>query len=198
MVTFLIILFYLFIFLWGSVPFSVIISRIKGIDILKVGSGNAGATNVYRSLGIAYAILVFFLDLLKGFSACYIAFFIFGNTLSVAISGVFVIVGHTFSPFLKFKGGKGAATGLGVLFFIKPEFVIICAILAALLIQITRYVSVATIVNAIVLIIMAFLPVFQLQFNYQVFITIAAVYVIFKHKSNINNLLKGEEIRIRS
>lgn len=190
------ILFIAVAFLWGSVPYSVIVTKLKGVNILDVGSKNAGATNVYRALGFKYAFLVFLLDFLKGYSACLISFYIFNSYLLVTLAGAAAIIGHTFSPFLKFRGGKGAATGLGIMLFIQPVFLISCAIIAALIIKTTRYVSLASITCSALIIILGYIPYFNLPIEFKVFLTIICSFVIIKHKTNIKRLIRGEEKKV--
>ncbi|OGH99303.1 MAG: acyl-phosphate glycerol 3-phosphate acyltransferase [Candidatus Margulisbacteria bacterium GWF2_38_17] len=190
------IFFYTLIFFWGSIPYSIIVSKAKGVNLLEFGSKNAGATNVYRALGLRYAILVFLLDFLKGYIACLSGYFFFHQNIYVIIAATLAILGHTFSPFLKFKGGKGAATGLGVLLFIQPIFLIAAALTAAMIIASTRYVSLATISSSILVIILSCLPYFSTPLPYQVFLTFIAGYIIIKHKANIARLLHGKENKV--
>ena len=130
-------------YLIGSIPFGFLAGKIKGVDIRKVGSGNIGATNIYRSLGIWPALTVFILDMLKGTAAVYIAQALLPQSTPllsreyfIVLSGVAAMVGHMYSIFLGFSGGKGAATSLGILFGIAPDlfviaiiYVIICILL---------------------------------------------------------------------
>ena len=102
-------------YLLGSIPFSYLIARLWRVDLRQVGSGNVGATNVLRSVGPWPGALAFLLDFLKGWLAVYLAFLAGGDPIFVLSLGLAVIIGHTYPIFLGFKGGKGAATGLGVL-----------------------------------------------------------------------------------
>ena len=110
----------LFSYFISAIPFGVIVSRLKGINLRSVGSGNIGATNVYRALGLKYAIIVFLLDGIKGFIPTYIAINIFSQSWIHVCIGCLTILGHSLSCFVKFKGGKGAATGIGVLVALSP------------------------------------------------------------------------------
>lgn len=125
-------------YLLGSIPFAVVISRIRGIDILKVGSKNPGAGNVFREVGKVEGVLVWALDTTKGAGAMALADKVFGIPMFwVVMVGVAAVAGHVWSLFLKFKGGKGAATTGGVLFYIVPKIVLF-AFLFFFLLQIKR------------------------------------------------------------
>lgn len=203
-----ILLYYIAIYLFGAVPYSIIVSKIKGVNLLEIGSGNAGATNVYRALGLKYAILVFFLDLIKGFLACLLTGTILHTPLHIVLAGTMAILGHTFSPFLHFRGGKGAATGLGVLLYINPVLMVALVLTASIVILATRIVSLASMICAIMVIFMynveplhgpvtcfAAYPVHP-AIPYRIFFTFIGFFIIFKHKENIKRLLKGQEKRI--
>ena len=187
-------------YLLGSISFSVIISKkVAGFDVREKGSGNAGTTNVLRSVGKGAAAITLVCDILKGVVAVLIAFFAgkivhgLDNSLLIQLAGLFVILGHTFPVFFKFKGGKGIATSLGVL--------LICLVFALILMALTRMVSVGSIAAAILF------PVLVLFINqnylveannwsYLVFSIILSALVIFNHRANIKRLLSGEENKI--
>jgi len=202
-------LFFAFAYLLGSIPFSWVVARVRGVDLLKTGSGNLGATNVYRSLGLPSAILVFFLDALKGFIPTQLAltqaspYLFHGVALIPAIGeqpllhvlvGGFAILGHTFSPFVKFKGGKGVATGLGVILALSPQVFGVLFTVGVTVILITRYVSPVSIVSSILL------PFLMWGFGYPkeywVFTGIVGLYIVYKHRSNIVRLLNGTENKL--
>lgn len=193
---------YLVSYLLGSVPFGYIVARAYGVDILKTGSGNIGSTNVGRVLGKGPAAIVFVLDVVKGLLPPIAAHaLISGGTwgLSTAdhavLVGLCAIIGHTASPFLKFKGGKGIATGLGVLTAATPG-VAACALGAfILLFAITRIVSVASIA-AVVGMVAGAVVLHQSPLCIGVY-TLLAAYVVYKHKPNIGRLMKGEEPRFQ-
>ncbi|NBV42890.1 glycerol-3-phosphate 1-O-acyltransferase [bacterium] len=180
-------------FFMGAIPFSLIISKSKGINLREVGSGNLGATNVYRTMGLKYGALVFALDALKGAIPTWIALNHDNPTTHVVI-GFIAIVGHSLSPFVKFKGGKGAATGLGVLAVLATDVFGIIAIIATILILTTRYVAPTTILCSILV------PLFLYAFNYPtpyiVFTAAIAVFIIYRHKSNIQRLISGTENKV--
>lgn len=181
-------------YLLGSIPFGVIISSIYRIDITKVGSGNVGATNVLRAIGILPAAIVFALDLLKGALAVYLAIIVLGDPLLIVLTGIAAILGHMFSIFLKFKGGRGASTGLGVLLAIAPDVFLFAVILAAIIISFTRYVSLASI--TVPLCSAALMLFLGKPMPYVVATAAAAILIIIKHVPNIRRLLSGTERKI--
>ena len=193
-------------YLLGSCPNGYLVSRSRGVDIRKHGSGNIGATNVLRVLGKKWGYLVFALDALKGLAAVRIAFAI-GDGMTpgathpemLAIAGgLSCILGHTLTIWLHFRGGKGVATSAGVLLGLMPIAVISVLAVWLVLFQITRYVSVASIGAAIALPLFVavylrlgmFTGVSLLPFS----ILIAGV-VLWRHRSNMRRLLHGEEQR---
>ena len=143
-------------YLLGSISFSVIISKkIAGFDVREKGSGNAGSTNVLRTVGKKAAVLTLICDVLKGVVAVLIATLVgkiwkeLDGALLVQLAGIFVIIGHTFPIFFKFKGGKGVATSLGVLLITNWQIGLICLVFALVLMALTQMVSVGSIGAAI-------------------------------------------------
>jgi len=181
-------------YLLGSVPFGLIIGKIWNIDIRKYGSGNIGATNVYRSLGAVPGTMVLLLDFLKGAAAVYLGYWAGGEPQVVLALGISVIFGHMFSIFLGFKGGRGAATGLGVLLGLTPDIFIVSAVFAALLIIITRYVSVASIFTPFLTVTLMFF--LHKPLPYSVAALLVAIFIVIRHFPNITRLLQGTEPRI--
>ncbi|MBU0687111.1 MAG: glycerol-3-phosphate 1-O-acyltransferase PlsY [Candidatus Margulisbacteria bacterium] len=181
-------------YLLGSIPFGFVLAKLFKVDIQKVGSGNIGATNVFRTLGPTAGVTVFILDLLKGTLATYIAILMLNDPLWIVISGFAAIVGHMFPVFLKFKGGRGSATGLGVLLGIAPEAFIGAMFLVALIIIITRYVSLASISVSPLVAIYMFAA--DKPLPYSIAAAIAALLIILKHIPNIKRLIKGTERKI--
>jgi acyl phosphate:glycerol-3-phosphate acyltransferase len=188
-------------YLIGSIPFGFLAGKIKGVDIRKVGSGNIGATNIYRSLGIGPALTVFILDLLKGAAAVYIAQALLPQSTPllsreyfIVISGVAAMIGHMYSIFLGFSGGKGAATSLGILLGIAPDLFVIAIFYVIICIAITRYVSVASITGVVLL--SALMFVLNKPMAYGICTVIAAILMIYKHIPNIKRLLSGTEPKI--
>ncbi|MFN3531554.1 MAG: glycerol-3-phosphate 1-O-acyltransferase PlsY [Candidatus Brocadia sp.] len=189
----------------GSIPFGFLITKIvKGIDIRQIGSGNPGATNVSRILGKPYGILVFVLDMLKGFFPVFIFDWFFaghGHSLPVIFCGIGVICGHTFPVFLSFKGGKAAATGCGVFLWLAPLPLLISIAVWLLTVYISRYISLGSMLSSIALvtclILLAKDPLGQGLPLTLLSIFISALLII-RHKSNIKRLLNGTETKIGS
>jgi acyl phosphate:glycerol-3-phosphate acyltransferase len=178
----------------SAIPFGVVVSKLKGVDLSTIGSGNTGATNVYRALGIKYAVIVFLLDGIKGWGATYLAINIIEQSWAHVCIGFIAIIGHSLSCFVKFKGGKGAATGIGVIFALSPLIGLIVSILAALIIYVTRYVSLATILCSLGTPVLFYVLDYPLA--YTIFLLVICFFIVYRHKSNISRLLKGKENKI--
>ena len=193
----------IFAFLLGSIPFGVIICRAKGVDIFSVGSGNIGATNVIRAVGPVLGTFVFILDVLKGFVPGLVAHFfvkdqllgIEGQTWSF-ILGSIAIVGHMFSPWIKFKGGKGIATGLGAMLSSIPLTGLLALGVMIPVTWVSRWVSLGSIIAAL-----STIPIshFVAKDSPQVLpiLILFNVVVIVKHRSNIIRILNGTENKFR-
>lgn len=178
-------------YLLGSIPFGVLVARSKGIDIMSVGSGNVGATNVYRTLGWGPGLLVFLLDVAKGAIPAAISHWLLADKPFAFLVGIFAVVGHGFSPWLKFRGGKGIATGLGALLGSSP--LVACSVLGVfvLVLAISRFVSLASIVAAGSLI--GFGVLFHDPTPMIAGYGLLFVFVVAKHISNIQRLIAGTE-----
>ncbi len=182
----------------GSISFAVIISRLKGVDIFKAGSGNPGATNVLRTLGKGPGYTVFFLDFLKGFVAAGWPSLVFtgesGLQLLYPILGLTgAILGHSFSVFLKLRGGKGVATAIGGLLAMEPYVILIGVIVWVVTFYSTRYVSLASILLGLSLPISAWF--FQDHIGEFYFNLALGILIVARHHANIVRLIKGEENR---
>jgi glycerol-3-phosphate acyltransferase PlsY len=190
-------------FFLGSIPTGYIVARTRGIDIRQHGSGNIGATNIFRTLGKPLGVLVFFLDALKGFAAVALASALVpagGDTSTWAgiMAAAAAIAGHNYTPWLGFRGGKGIATSAGVLLALMPAAVVIVGLVWFLVFQASRYVSVASIAAA------AALPVTIAAFwHYGLggnapllgFALLISLLAIWRHRSNIQRLMNGTESR---
>jgi len=182
---------YLGAYLLGGIPFGVLIARAKGIELMSVGSGNIGATNVNRALGPAWGVAVFVLDLLKGLTPALLARLVTDRPELCLAAGGAAVLGHCASPFLKFRGGKGVSTMLGAVLGTSPlvalsAFGLFCVLLAA-----TRYMSLSAVIGV------GSSPVFSLLipgcaslFWWYVLITGFSVY---RHRANIRRLIRHEE-----
>lgn len=194
-------------YLLGSISFSVIISKkMAGFDVREKGSGNAGATNMLRSVGKKAAVLTLLCDALKGVVAIIFAIIVGAiakesdKALLVQIAGILVVVGHTYPVFFGFKGGKGVATALGVLLITNWKIGLICLVFALVIMALTRIVSAGSVVAAVLF------PVLVLFMHtnytisegssYFVYSIILAVIVLFNHRSNIKRILSGTENKL--
>jgi glycerol-3-phosphate acyltransferase PlsY len=190
-------------YLLGSIPTGFLVAKAKGIDIRSVGSGNIGATNAMRVLGKPAGIFVLLVDAAKGFVACFLAFlfcaFCFGKDgdfeYFTVIAGIFAVLGHNYTCWLKFKGGKGIATTAGVYLALAPWPLLIALVVFFLAAALTRYMSVGSIAGAIAL--PAAVWISQ-PHNYflGVVTTALGALAIYKHKSNIQRLMAGTENRL--
>ena len=184
-------------FILGSIPFGVIISRFTtNIDITKQGSGNIGATNVARSLGIKWGIVTLVLDFFKGFVPIYICQKIFNwPAAGLCTIGLASILGHQFSIFLRFRGGKGVSTVFGVFIAISTIPTLMALIIFFGIVYWSDYISLASL-SAV-----SAMPVLLLisrnSMAYVIGSFLMAALICFKHKGNIQRLLKGEERRWR-
>lgn len=194
-------------YLIGSINFSVILSKkMAGFDVREKGSGNAGTTNMLRSVGKKAAAITLICDILKGVVSIGIAIIV-GNivkdldkALLVQISGILVVVGHTFPIFFGFKGGKGVATSLGVILMTNWKIGLICLIFALVLMALTKMVSVGSIAAAILFpVLTIFLTdtfIVTEGSNYFIYSILLAILVAFNHRENIKRILNGTENKI--
>lgn len=198
-------------YLIGSINFSIIISKkMAGFDVREKGSGNAGTTNMLRSVGKKAALITLICDILKGVVSIGLAIII-GNIaknldkeLLLQIAGIAVVLGHTFPIFFGFKGGKGVATSLGVLLMSNWQIGLICLVFAIVLMALTRMVSLGSCAAAILF------PVLTLFINenytvltegkngnvYFVYSIILAIIVLYNHRENIKRILNGNENKL--
>ncbi len=203
-----IILVLLLSYLIGSFPTAVIAGKLlKRIDIRKHGSGNAGATNVLRVLGWKAALVVMLIDMLKGFAAVYWLVNIIPDTddintkaLYQIMAGVAAIIGHIFTLFAGFKGGKGVGTAAGVFFGLQPLPVFVCLLVFIGIVYRTRYVSLGSMTAALLLPVILFVQKFALNLAIPIpHIVIGlflAILIVLTHRENIHRLLQGTENKI--
>ncbi|HAW60414.1 MAG TPA: acyl-phosphate glycerol 3-phosphate acyltransferase [Actinobacteria bacterium] len=197
-------------YLLGSISFALLMGKgVYGIDLRERGSGNLGATNAFRVLGTLPGLLVFVGDILKGVLSVCLASYLFPCTPTlisrsacfsrvdasvVVLAGLAAIVGHNWSIYLKFSGGKGIATSAGVLLILFPKIVLFLSLIWFVIFMATRYISLGSVTIAFIF------PFLVLYFHgenlpYVFFSIAAAVAVIYKHRSNLERLLKGEEAK---
>jgi glycerol-3-phosphate acyltransferase PlsY len=185
----------LFGYLLGSVPFGLLVARAfdRGVDLRKAGSGNIGATNVARTLGKAAGIVTLLLDAGKGIFAIALTRIVLGAQEYpwLALVGGAVFLGHVFSVYLRFKGGKGVAAALGVVLLLSPETAFVLVVLFSVVVYFTRYVSLGSLCAAVGLpVAMAFLGKSR---EYVTLSLLMGFLVIWTHRENIHRLLAGEE-----
>ena len=185
----------------GSIPMGFLIGKLFfKSDIRTSGSGNIGATNALRSFGVVTGIIVLLLDAAKGYFAVYIAMAMFPDVIPIIVfTGAMVVIGHVFSLFLRFRGGKGVATAAGVFLALSPVPLLVALLVFILMTSLTRYVSVGSIVGAISFQIFTILQNL-LQKSSDVFLvlftTLIVLLIVLKHQSNLSKLLDGNENKI--
>lgn len=190
-------------YLVGAIPFGLLIAKLKGIDIRKVGSGNIGATNVLRAVGKPWGITTFILDALKGLAGSFI-FPAVGTHLGAdfqslelagLVGGVAAILGHTFPIYLGFKGGKGVATSAGAVLGLAPLAILIGLTLWTISFYAFRYVSLASIIGAITAVTTGWILYRANGLLLPIALTVLGLLVILRHHANIKRLLNGTESR---
>lgn len=187
---------FLISYLCGAIPFGVIIGKLRGVDVRAVGSGNIGTTNVYRTLGPAAGITVFVLDVLKGLAAPWLARLLLGHDASVAIAlcALIAVLGHTFSLFLNFKGGKGIATGLGAVLGLSPIPALLCFALWGAVVLLTRMISAGSIVAALAVPV-AF-AISGAPLPSLIVVSLIAAVACYKHVPNMKRIVAGTEPKL--
>ncbi|MGY8765419.1 MAG: glycerol-3-phosphate 1-O-acyltransferase PlsY [Nitrospinaceae bacterium] len=178
-------------YLMGSIPFGVLFARAQKINLQEHGSRNIGATNVSRILGKKAGIFTLLGDTFKGWLAILLAYLFLTDPYDIAVAGFTAFLGHLFSVFIKFKGGKGVAIGLGIHLYIMPIPTLMAIGVFALTLWVLNYVSLSSICSSIVL------PIFGILTNVPapyIFMSLGiAIMVVFKHRGNIFRILMGTE-----
>lgn len=191
-------------YLIGSIPAGYLVARSVGVDIRRVGSGNIGATNVLRVLGKPYGYGVFLFDFLKGVGAVRLSILMMNRLLPIQehhelvgiAAGVLCVIGHAYPIWLGFRGGKGVATSIGVVFGLMPLVAIVVVIVWLVVFQTTKYVSVASISAAVVLPFTALVTGYLQQTSGMALVYFSiclTVVIVWRHRSNLSRLMKGTE-----
>lgn len=185
-------------YLLGAIPFGLIIGKVtRGIDIRDFGSGNIGFTNVLRTLGFGPALAVFFCDTGKGWAAVFLCQQLKMNPWLIVAGGMLSVIGHSFSLFLRFKGGKGVATSLGMIVGLNPIIAAIAFGIWLALVGITRIISIASVTAAFsVPIMMLAWKAQHVPLAYRVVALVAAHLIMIKHIPNMKRLVAGTEARV--
>jgi len=184
-------------FIIGSIPFGVIIAKVRGVDLKKTGSGNIGATNVLRAMGKSSAVITLLGDMLKGTAAVAIGNYLSVGTVYEGLLGLSAILGHNFSLFLGFRGGKGVATSIGVLLIYSPKIAILTLIMWLVMVLVTRYSSLGAIVSFGLLPLNIYLledP--QVKAIKLLIAAMITLLILVRHIENIGRLIKGTERKI--
>ncbi|CAN5859495.1 glycerol-3-phosphate 1-O-acyltransferase PlsY [soil metagenome] len=191
-------------YLLGSIPTALIVSKkYFGIDIRDYGSGNMGATNTFRVLGSKYGTLVMVFDILKGMAAVSLYNFLphylsneLDRTNFMIGLGLAAVIGHVFPIFANFKGGKGVATLFGMILAVQPVVAISCVGVFLLVLFLTRYVSLSSILGALMLPVSVLWIWNEHEIMYRIFALLVAFMVLLTHQKNIGRILRGVESRI--
>jgi glycerol-3-phosphate acyltransferase PlsY len=178
----------------GAIPFAYFAGRLKKVDLRSGGSGNFGTTNVFRLLGPKYGLAVFAGDVLKGALATAICLNLWGPWGGIG-GGILAIIGHIWNPFFKFKPtGKGVATGFGVILVLMPLISLIAITVFALVVLITRYVSLGSLVGSATALLLTL--ILSTPLPYKALVCVAVILIFVRHRANIKRLLKGIEPKI--
>lgn len=184
-------LIWLFAYLLGSIPFGVLLAKFQRVDLRQHGSGNIGTTNVLRTLGKTAGILTLIGDCGKGYLAVWVAGKVLEAQWAVAVAALAVFLGHVFSVFLKFKGGKGIATGLGVFLYLMPWAGLAAIGIFAVALVITRYVSLSSLLAAVSI---PWVGLYIQAPGPSIYVAAAAAVVTaFRHRENLQRLIEGTE-----
>ena len=179
----------------GNISGSIVLSRlIYKQDIRNYGSKNAGATNALRVYGVKFGLATFLIDFLKGFLCAYLGFKFFGS-LGILVCGLLCVIGHILPIIYNFKGGKGIATSFGVLLFAQPLQVLFLLILFLIVVLITKYVSLGSIIGCVSAVIYGLIYI-RKDFYIGLIYILLGIISLFKHRSNINRLIHGKESKL--
>lgn len=182
-------------YLIGSIPFGLVLGKLKGVDIREYGSGNIGSTNVLRTVGPWAGAVVLICDVLKGAAAVFIARYTIGSHAGEMAAGFAAVAGHDWSIFIRFRGGRGVATSAGGLFVMAPLAAVGGIAVFVLVIALTRYVSLGSMVGSIsgVAVAGALLGLDRIPAEYLIYTGVVVALIVIQHRENISRLLSGTE-----
>lgn len=181
-------------YLVGSVPFAFLLSRRRGIDLRRVGSGNVGATNVLRTSGVRIAVIAMGLDVVKGAVAVIVAERLIGGLGTPVAAGLASVFGHIYPIWLRFRGGKGVATAAGVFAVLTPAALGVAGAAFVVAVWITRYISVGSVVGALTLATVAIAS--DTPGTVEIGSAVAAAVILYRHRANIARVFAGTERRV--
>lgn len=184
-------------YLCGAIPTGVILSKLAaGVDIRKYGSHNIGATNVYRTLGVRLGVLTLLGDVLKGFLPVYLVYRLTGAETWTSAAALATFAGHLYPVYLRFSGGKGVATALGVLLVLSPGILALLILIFVVILSVFRYVSLGSIIAAFAAPILMYVVPYSYPGVYIVTALIMAIMVAYRHKENIKGIIKKTESKL--
>ena len=182
-------------YLIGAIPFGFLIGRMRGVDVRTVGSKNIGATNVFRTVGKKWGLLAFFCDVMKGLLPTLAARHLAADAAWLPLAvGITCVVGHMLTPFMKFRGGKGVATAFGMMVALATVPALLAFAVFVVTVWLSHYISLGSMLAAMAL--AALVWVFPCVLPMRIIAALVAVFVIYKHKSNIQRLVHGCENKI--
>lgn len=185
-------------YLIGSIPWGLVVGKLKGVDVRQYGSGNIGTTNVLRTIGTKAAVVVLVLDVLKGVVAILIGHYVIGSPTGEMAAGFAAVAGHDWSVFLRFKGGRGVATSLGCVLVMEPLSPVTGIVVFVIVVGLTRYVSLSSVCGSLAAVAAmgAFWAVDRVPWQYFLFIAVIVALIIFQHRDNISRLRAGTENKL--
>ncbi len=185
-------------YLIGSIPWGLIVGKLKGVDVRQYGSGNIGTTNVLRTIGTRAAAIVLVLDVLKGVAAILMGHYVIGSSTGEMAAGFAVVAGHDWSVFLKFKGGRGVATSLGCVLVMQALSPVAGIVVFLIVVGLTRYVSLGSMCGSLAAVAAmgAFWAIGRVPWQYFLFIGVVVALIIFQHRDNISRLRAGTESKL--
>ena len=194
-----VLVFFLLSYLIGSIPFSFLIAKARGVDLRTVGSGNTGASNVWRLLGFRTFVPALLLDMLKGTLPTWLAYEVgqVGPNATILV-GLCAVLGHMFPLFLGFRGGKAVATATGVLLGLQPWLVVIASVTWIVFYRLKGYPSLSSLMGGLAAVIAATLwtTLGTLPLQFALYVWVAFAVVVYNHRTNIQRLLHGQEMGI--